>query len=112
MSYFQAGERPSLVVCFRISLRIPLDNELVYRTAYQSLHKASNQARHYNSIANNDLTHDWLEYYRREDMRSSQIYVNEWNQMDELLSHRSDSPHVYQLYVILSRSIQSRNAMI
>ena len=31
-------------------------------------------------------------------MRSNQIYVNEWNQMDSILSHRSDSPHLYQPY--------------
>ncbi|CAF1041590.1 unnamed protein product [Rotaria sp. Silwood1] len=65
-------------------------------TAYQSLHKASNQARLYNYIANNGITHSWIEYYRNPDIRSNQIYVNEWNQMDDILSHRSDSPHLYQ----------------
>ena len=68
----------------------------VCRTAYQSLHKASNQARSNNQVANNGLTHSWIEYYRNADIRSNQIYVNEWNQMDDLLSHRSDSPHLYQ----------------
>ena len=63
------------------------------------MHKASNQARFYNYIANNGLTHSWIEYYRNPDIRSNQIYVNEWNQMDDILSHRSDSPHLYQLYV-------------
>jgi len=72
----------------------------IYRTAYQSLHKASNQARLYNYIVNNGLTHSWIEYYRNPDMRSNQIYVNEWNQMDDILSHRSDSPHLYQPYII------------
>jgi protein phosphatase slingshot len=75
-------------------------NNFLSRTAYQSLHKASNQARHYNYIANNGLTHSWLEHYRHANIRSNQIYVNEWNQMDEILSHRSDSPHLYQPYVI------------
>ncbi|CAF3377208.1 unnamed protein product [Rotaria socialis] len=65
-------------------------------TAYQSLHKASNQARLYNYIANNGVTHSWIEYYRNPDIRSNQTYVNEWNQMDDILSHRSDSPHLYQ----------------
>ncbi|CAF1674940.1 unnamed protein product, partial [Adineta ricciae] len=37
-------------------------------TAYQSLHKASNQARLYNYIVNNDLTHTWIEYYRNPDI--------------------------------------------
>jgi len=64
------------------------------------LHKASNQARQYNYVSNNGITHNWLEYYRHEDIRSNQIYVNEWNQMDEILSHRSDSPHLYQPYVL------------
>ncbi|CAF3419955.1 unnamed protein product [Rotaria socialis] len=65
-------------------------------TAYQSLHKASNQARHYNYITNTGVTHGWLEYYRHIDLRSNQIYINEWNQMNDILSHRSDSPHLYQ----------------
>jgi protein phosphatase slingshot len=69
---------------------------LYFRTAYQSLHKASNHARVYNYIANNVLTHSWTEYYRSADRRSNQIYVNEWNQMDDILSHRSDSPHLYK----------------
>ncbi len=64
------------------------------------MHKASNQARQYNYVSNNGITHSWLEYYRHEDIRSNQIYVNEWNQMDEILSHRSDSPHLYQPYVL------------
>ena len=66
------------------------------RTTYQSLHKVSNQARHYNYIANNEISHTWLDYYRQAKIRSNQIYVNEWNQMDEIVSHRSDSPHFYQ----------------
>jgi len=65
-------------------------------TVYQSLHKASNQARIFNYIANNGVTHNWIEYYRNPDLRSNQTYVNEWNQMEGILSHRSDSPHLYQ----------------
>lgn len=72
---------------------------LFSRTAYQSLHKVSNQARHYNYIVNNGVTHSWLEYYRNVHIRSNQIYINEWNQMDDLVSHRSDSPHLYQPYI-------------
>lgn len=69
------------------------------RTAYQSLHKVSNQARQYNYIVNNGVTHSWVEHYRNPEIRSNQTYVNEWNQMDDILSHRSDSPHLYQQYV-------------
>ncbi|CAF0887752.1 unnamed protein product [Adineta steineri] len=68
-------------------------------TAYQSLHKASNQARLYNYIVNNSDTHTWVDYYRNPDIRSHQMYVNEWNQMDDILSHRSDSPHLYQPFL-------------
>lgn len=65
-------------------------------TAYQSLHKASTQARTYNYIVNNGITHNWIEHYRNPEIRSNQTYVNEWYQMDEILSHRSDSPHLHQ----------------
>lgn len=64
-------------------------------TAYQSLHKASDQARAYNYVANNGLTHSWTEYYQNSTIRSNQTFVNEWNQMEDILSHRSDSPHLY-----------------
>ncbi|CAF2821147.1 unnamed protein product [Rotaria sp. Silwood2] len=77
-------------------------------TAYQSLHKVSNQARHYNYIANNDLTHSWLDHYRDIDIRSNQIYINEWNQMDDILSHRSDSPHLYQPLSSDEESLRTR----
>ncbi|CAF1099514.1 unnamed protein product [Rotaria sordida] len=77
-------------------------------TAYQSLHKVSNQARHYNYIANNGLTHSWLEHYRNMDIRSNQIYINEWNQMDDILSHRSDSPHLYQPLSSDEESLRTR----
>ena len=72
---------------------------IFFRTAYQSLHKVSNQARQYNYIVNNGVTHSWVEHYRNPEIRSNQTYVNEWNQMDDILSHRSDSPHLYQQYV-------------
>ena len=63
------------------------------------MHKASNQARLYNYIVNNGTTHGWVEHYRNPDIRSNQTYVNEWNQMEDILSHRSDSPHLYHTYV-------------
>jgi len=75
------------------------------------LHKASNQARLYNYIVNNGLTHSWIEYYRNPDMRSNQIYVNEWNQMDDILSHRSDSPHLYQPYVRTKYNIKKKTKL-
>ncbi|CAF0919534.1 unnamed protein product [Rotaria sordida] len=86
-------------------LDISLDGD---GTAYQSLHKVSNQARHYNYIANNGLTHSWLEHYRNMDIRSNQIYINEWNQMDDILSHRSDSPHLYQPLSSDEESLRTR----
>ena len=85
------------IISFACQSIFPLSSFVFdHRTAYQSLHKASNQARLYNYIANNDLTHTWLEHYRNATIRSNQIYVNEWNQMDDIVSHRSDSPHLYQ----------------
>lgn len=99
MLYIQTGERSSSVVCVhQYVIQIFLYNtyDWFLRTAYQSLHKVSSQARHYNYIANNGLTHSWLDYYRNVDIRSNQIYINEWNQMDDISSHRSDSPHLYQ----------------
>lgn len=63
------------------------------------MHKASKQARIYNYIVNNGTTHGWVEHYRNPDIRSNQTYVNEWNQMEDILSHRSDSPRLYQTYV-------------
>ncbi|CAF1042675.1 unnamed protein product [Adineta steineri] len=65
-------------------------------TAYQSLHKVTKQARHYNYTVNNNSTHSWLEYYRHRDIQSNQCYINEWNQMEDILSHRSDSSHIYR----------------
>jgi hypothetical protein len=94
MSYFQTGERPSSVVYLRISHYFLLIPTFLFRTAYQSLHKASNQARLYNYIANNGLTHDWLEHYRNIDIRSNQLYINEWNQMDDISSHQLSQPYV------------------
>jgi protein phosphatase slingshot len=88
-----------LTSCDRCHIFKPVSVQALW-TAYQSLHKASNQARHYNYIVNNGLTHSWIEYYRNPDIRSNQIYVNEWHQMDDILSHRSDSPHLYQPYVM------------
>ncbi len=49
-----------------------------------------------------------MEYYRNPDIRSNQMYVNEWNQMDDILSHRSDSPHLYQPYIINKFNILKR----
>jgi len=101
MSYLQAGERTSSVVNIsNFYFYFYNLSKFIYRTAYQSLHKASNQARAFNYIANNGVTHSWMEYYRNPDIRSNQMYVNEWNQMDDILSHRSDSPHLYQPYIL------------
>ncbi len=76
------------------------------------MHKASNQARLFNYIVNNGLTHSWVEHYRNPDIRSNQIYVNEWNQMDDILSHRSDSPHLYQPYVFKDISFRRKKTII
>ncbi|CAF1361387.1 unnamed protein product, partial [Didymodactylos carnosus] len=73
-------------------MNITLDGD---GSAYQSLHKASTQARLFNYMAGG-LTHTWIEFYRSLDLQSNQMCINEWFQMDEILSHRSDSPHLYQ----------------
>lgn len=73
------------------------------------MHKASTEARLYNYIVNNGLSHSWVEHYRNPDIRSNQTYVNEWNQMDDILSHRSDSPHLYQPYIKHKLNIQKKN---
>jgi hypothetical protein len=82
ISYFQTGERPSSMVYNKLSLKTFDIHNFLSRIAYQSLHKASNQARDYNYISDNGLTHNWINYYRNANIRSNQVYVNEWNQMD------------------------------
>lgn len=70
-------------------LRTHISPYIHSRTAYQSLHKS--QACHFN----NGLTHRWLEYYRNVKYRSNQICINEWNQMDEIISHHPHFTHPF-----------------
>lgn len=61
-----------------------------YRSALQSLHRVSAQAREHNFFEGG-LTHDWITHYEKQ-ISSDQSCLNEWNAMDSIESRRPPSP--------------------
>lgn len=63
---------------------------LFSRSALQSLHRVSAQAREHNFFEGG-LTHDWIAHYEKQ-ISSDQSCLNEWNAMDSIESRRPPSP--------------------
>lgn len=63
------------------------------RSALQSLHKACDVARCHNYFPGS-LFLTWVSYYQSR-VSSDQALINEWNAMQDLQSHRADSPVLF-----------------
>lgn len=63
------------------------------RSALQSLHKACEVARCYNYFPGS-LFLTWVSYYQSR-VSSDQVRINEWNAMQDVQSHRADSPLLF-----------------
>ncbi|CAB1439481.1 unnamed protein product [Pleuronectes platessa] len=62
-------------------------------SALQSLHKACDVARCHNYFPGS-LFLTWVSYYQSR-VSSDQVRINEWNTMQDLMSHRADSPVLF-----------------
>ncbi|KAF7697301.1 protein phosphatase Slingshot homolog 2b isoform X1 [Silurus meridionalis] len=62
-------------------------------SALQSLHKACEVARCHNYFPGS-LFLTWVSYYQSR-MSSDQVHINEWNAMQDVQSHRADSPVLF-----------------
>ncbi|XP_027009155.2 protein phosphatase Slingshot homolog 2b isoform X1 [Tachysurus fulvidraco] len=62
-------------------------------SALQSLHKACEVARGHNYFPGS-LFLTWVSYYQSR-MSSEQAHINEWNAMQDVQSHRADSPVLF-----------------
>ena len=63
------------------------------RAALQSLHKACDVARCHNYYPGS-LFLTWVSYYQSR-VASDQTCINEWNAMQDVQSHRADSPVLF-----------------
>lgn len=63
------------------------------RSALQSLHKACEVARCHNYYPGS-LFLTWVSYYQSR-VSSSQSCINEWNAMQDVESHRANSPILF-----------------
>lgn len=63
------------------------------RSALQSLHKACEVARCHNYFPGS-LFLTWVSYYQSR-VSSDQVRINEWNIMQDVQSHRADSPVLF-----------------
>lgn len=70
--------------CFQLS---------ALRSALQSLHKACEVARCHNYYPGS-LFLTWVSYYQSR-VSSSQLCINEWNAMQDVESHRANSPVLF-----------------
>ena len=66
---------------------------LTHRSALQSLHKACEVARCHNYFPGS-LFLTWVSYYQGR-VSSDQARINEWNAMQDVQSHRADSPVLF-----------------
>lgn len=66
---------------------------LTHRSALQSLHKACEVARCHNYFPGS-LFLTWVSYYQSR-VSSDQTRINEWNAMQDVQSHRADSPVLF-----------------
>lgn len=70
-----------------------IPNSLGRRSALQSLHKACEVARCHNYFPGS-LFLTWVSYYQSR-VSSDQVRINEWNAMQDVQSHRADSPVLF-----------------
>lgn len=66
---------------------------LACRSSLQSLHKACEVARCHNYYPGS-LFLTWISYYESR-VSSDQVCINEWNAMQDVQSHRADSPVLF-----------------
>ncbi|XP_072325720.1 protein phosphatase Slingshot homolog 2-like isoform X2 [Scyliorhinus torazame] len=76
----------------RIHIFKPVSVQAMW-SALQSLHKACEIARMHNYYPGS-LYLTWISYYESR-INSNQAFVNEWNAMQDVQSHRSDSPVLF-----------------
>uniref|UniRef100_UPI00398EE86E protein phosphatase Slingshot homolog 2 isoform X2 n=1 Tax=Pristiophorus japonicus TaxID=55135 RepID=UPI00398EE86E len=76
----------------RIHIFKPVSVQAMW-SALQSLHKACEIARTHNYYPGS-LYLTWISYYESR-INSNQSFVNEWNAMQDVQSHRSDSPVLF-----------------
>lgn len=90
VKFFVPFIRSLFYVMISISLAfIPL----LHRSALQSLHKACEVARCHNYFPGS-LFLTWVSYYQSR-VSSDQTRINEWNTMQDVQSHRADSPVLF-----------------
>lgn len=89
-------------ICLKVSLSVMISNSLLFivpshlhtrRSALQSLHKACEVARCHNYFPGS-LFLTWVSYYQSR-VSSDQVRINEWNAMQDVQSHRADSPVLF-----------------
>lgn len=68
---------------------------IVFRSALQTLHRASARARELNHFAGGP-SHSWCVYYERH-VESDRSCLNEWHAMDSIESRRPPSPDSVRL---------------
>ncbi|XP_048412932.2 protein phosphatase Slingshot homolog 2 isoform X2 [Stegostoma tigrinum] len=76
----------------RIHIFKPVSVQAMW-SALQSLHKACEIARTHNYYPGS-LYLTWISYYESR-INSNQAFINEWNAMQDVQSHRSDSPVLF-----------------
>ncbi|XP_067864363.1 protein phosphatase Slingshot homolog 2 isoform X2 [Heptranchias perlo] len=76
----------------RIHIFKPVSVQAMW-SALQSLHKACEIARTHNYYPGS-LYLTWISYYESR-INSNQTFINEWNAMQDVQSHRSDSPVLF-----------------
>ncbi|TNM85150.1 hypothetical protein fugu_009328 [Takifugu bimaculatus] len=76
-----------------IKLAVRLESVHAQITRYMSLHKACEVARCYNYFPGS-LFLTWVSYYQSR-VSSDQVRINEWNVMQDVQSHRADSPVLF-----------------
>lgn len=76
----------------RIHIFKPVSVQAMW-SALQSLHKACEVARTHNYYPGS-LYLTWISYYENR-INSNQTFINEWNAMQDLQSHRPDSPVLF-----------------
>lgn len=101
--YKPCGESTAFLirhVCFSVytsaalkQFSLPCLSELTCRSALQSLHKACEVARCQNYFPGS-LFLTWVSYYQSR-VSSDQARINEWNAMQDVQSHRADSPVLF-----------------
>lgn len=81
-TYFTLNTTSHMWIC----LSLPL----CFRSSLQSLHKACEVARCHNYYPGS-LFLTWISYYQSQ-ISSNQLCINEWNAMQDVESHRANSP--------------------